>query len=297
MPKELTHWMLAERALACLPTGSRLHSTISQQRQAYLGGAVLPDTLAHIFRGPYHPTARVLSHRFHDAAGNSYAPIIRAERHFPGGLPAALLSCFLGVICHIETDAALHPYVYAAAGSAGIGEHYRVETGIDLHFLRRGAAPAQRRLGGLLGPSAKDVMVSAAGLLFDPDGELPRRALEHSLALHCRFQGMYDRFFWKLAVRVLGRVCGSPFREQRHLFYPLRDSRPAIETRDGGKWRHPESGEMNGASVDDLAREAVERTVAVFQRIEAAGTLAAALGTHPGANLLTGLHGVMKNHR
>ena len=294
MPKELTHWMLAERALASLPNGCRVQRTISQHRKAYLGGAVLPDTLAHIFRGPFHPTARVLSQRFHDARGNSYAPLIRAERRFPDGMPAPLFSCLLGVICHMEADMALHPYVYAATGSA-IGEHYRLETGIDLHFLQRGAAPAHRRLDRLLCSSTKEVMVNAAGLLFAPDGELPRRALEHSLALHCRFQAMYDRTLWKLAVRVLGTLCGSPFKEQRHLFYPVRAAKGGmVEAGGDGAWRHPESGELRNASLDELACEAVERTVAVFRRIEAAGTLEEALSAPPGANLLTGLHGVVK---
>ena len=296
MPKELTHWMLAERAASSLPGGSRLKGIIGQHRQAYLGGAVLPDTLAHIFRGPFHPTARALSQRFHNPSENSYAPLIRAERHFPEEVPPALFSCFLGVICHMEADAALHPYVYAATGSDGIGEHYRLETGIDVHFLRRGAAPAQRRLDRLISPSTREVMVHAAQLLFNSEGELPRRALEESLALHCRCQAMYDRAFWKVAVRVLGRVCGSPYKEQRHLFYPLRGWRYGrFKTGDGGKWRHPESGELRGESLDDLAREAVERTVALFRRIEAAGTLAGALSAHPGANLLTGLHGVTKS--
>jgi hypothetical protein len=138
-------------------------------------------------------------------------------------------------------------------------------------------------------------MLQAAELLFTPEGELPRRALEHSLALHCRCQAMYDRAFWKIAVRVLGKVCGSPYKEQRHLFYPLRGWRfGSIKTGNSGTWRHPESGEMRRESLDDLARHAVERTVALFRRIEAGGTLAAALSTPPGANLLTGLQGVKK---
>jgi len=295
MPKELTHWMVAERAAASLPGGSRLKGIIAQHRPAYLGGAVLPDTLAHVFRGPHHPKARMLSHRFHDASGNSYAPLIGAERRFPDGVPAALFSCFLGVICHMEADMALHPYVYAATGSGGIGEHYRLETAIDSHFLKKGAAPAQRRLDRLLCPSTKEVMVSAAGFLFDPEGELPQRALTNALALHCRFQAMYDRAFWKLLVRVLGRLCGPPFSEQRHLFYPWRSSGAGSIAGVSGRWRHPESGELKGETIDDLARQAVERTVAVFRRIEAAGSLAAALGAPPGANLLTGLHGVTKS--
>lgn len=295
MPKELTHWMLAERVLALLPAGGRVQNCIARHRAAYLGGAVLPDTLAHIFRGPYHPVARQLGHRFHDTTGNSYAPLIRAEQQLSQGMSDALFSCFLGVICHIEADVALHPYVYAASGNSCIGEHYRLETGIDLHFLGRGAAPDERRLDRLLCASTRDVMLSAARHLFDPHEELPRRALEHSLALHCRFQGMYDKTLWKIAVRVLGGVCGSPFKEQRHLFYPLRRSAPVGGmARGAAPWRHPESKEMKNATIDDLASEAVQRTAAVFRRIEEAGSLAAALENHPGANLLTGLHGVAK---
>ena len=296
MPKELTHWMLAELALNGLPRGSRVGALITRHRDAYLGGAVLPDTLAHIFSGPYHPTARNLSQRFHDAPGNSYQPLISAEARFPDGLPPALFSCFLGVISHMEADIALHPYVYAATGGAGIGEHYRLETAIDVILLKRGSAPAQRRLDRLLGASTREVLVSAAALLFDPEGELPRQALERSLALHCRFQSMYDRTCWKLAVRLLARVCGPPFREQRHLFYPLGGAKQGIiEAGEESAWRHPETGSMQSASLDELVRQAVERTVSVFLRIEAAGSLAGALVTPAGANLLTGLHGVKKN--
>lgn len=300
MPKELTHWMLAERALDALPGGSRVGGIIARHREAYLGGAVLPDTLAHILSGPYHPTARVLSQRFHDAPGNSFQPLISAEARFPEGLPPALFSCFLGVISHMEADIALHPYIYAATGDAGIGEHYRLETAIDVRFHQRGGAPARRRLDSMLGASTREVLVGAAGLLFDPEGELPRRALEESLAQHCRFQARYDRTFWKLAVRLCARLCGSPFREQRHLFYPISWSREGInETGElpagpGSKWRHPETGELKNASIEDLARQAVQRTVEVFLRIEAAGTLAAALANPPGANLLTGLPGAKK---
>ncbi|HJV36294.1 zinc dependent phospholipase C family protein [Geomonas sp.] len=296
MPKEITHWMLAERALEALPEGSRLRKVIACHKKAYLGGAVLPDTLAHIFKGPFHPTARELGHRFHDAPGNSYAPLIAVERRFPDGLPPELLSCLLGVISHMEADVSLHPYVYAASGQAGIGEHYRIETAIDLHFLRSPTPPGQRRLDRLLCPATRKVMASAAGHLFDPEGALPPAALERALELHCRFQAMYDRTLWKIAVRLLARIFGSPYREQRHLFYPLRGrwgggKFPTAKT----KWRHPESGEMRDSGIEELTRETVERTVRVFERIEQAGSLATALSTPPGANLLTGLPGVTKD--
>ena len=132
MPKELTHWMLAERVLATLPVGGRVQGSIARHRSAYLGGAVLPDTLAHIFRGPYHPTARGLSQRFHDSTGNSYAPLIRAERQLSEGMTEALFACFLGVISHIEADIALHPFVYArASGSTTAWRPTSISTSSD----------------------------------------------------------------------------------------------------------------------------------------------------------------------
>lgn len=295
MPKEITHWMVAEQALAALPDQSRLKATLHQHRELYLGGAVLPDSLLHIFRGPFHPTALNLGHAFHDQEGNSYAPFIRAERRLAEEIPQPLLAAFLGVISHMEADATLHPYVYAATGSGGIGEHYRLETGIDVHFLKRGFVPMQRRLERLLCPATREALVAAAGHLFDPNEKLPRHALEHALDLHCRFQAMYDRAFWKVAVRVLGKVVGSPFREQRHLFYPLlRGDGMPIHVGGSGEWRHPETGEVRNESVDELVQKAVARTAAVFGRIEEAGSFAAALEEHPGRNLLTGLYGVRK---
>jgi hypothetical protein len=296
MPKEITHWMLAEQALQSLPRGSRLRTTISEHRDAYLGGAVLPDTLAHIFRGPFHPKARQLGQRFHDQEGNSYAPLITAELQFPDGIPAPLLSCLLGVVSHMEADIALHPWVYAATGDGGIGEHYRLETAIDVHFIRKGAAPAERRLDRLMSPCAREALVTAAGVLFDREAELPRRALEQSLELHCRFQGMYDQTLWKLSMKVLGKVCGSPYKEQRQLFYPVRKSKvELVPAGDAGDWLDPESGQLRSETLEDLAQKAVEKTVEIFRRIEETGSFATALADHHGPNLLTGLPGVVKH--
>jgi hypothetical protein len=131
-------------------------------------------------------------------------------------------------------------------------------------------------------------------MLFDPDGELPRATLEQALALHCRLQAMYDRTWWKIAANVLASLFGSPFREQRHLFYPLNASgSDHLKIIDSiREWRHPVSGAVTTTSLDDLAEETVQQTVAVFRRIDERGNLAAALDDPPGANLLTGLFAV-----
>ncbi len=294
MPKEITHWILAERVLDELGDSSHLAEVIRANRAVYLSGTVLPDTLLHLFRGPHSGVALRLADRFHDATGNSFAPLIRAEAKDSGSLPPDLLACLLGVISHMLVDSTFHPYVYALGGVDDIGRHYRLETAIDVYFLHCGLTPPVRRLNELITPETRQVLVDAAAMLFDPDGELPRAALEHALALHCRIQAMYDRTWWKITANVLGSLVGSPFSEQRHLFYPLdasgADLRQLIDS--VHEWKHPVSGVVVNTTVDELAEESVRKTVTVFRHIDEWGSLTTALDDPPGVNLLTGLYAV-----
>jgi len=290
MPKELTHWIIADRALAGLRPDSRLGEIILSHRAVYLGGAVLPDTLLHLFRGPHAAAALALAHAFHNTSGNSFEPLIRTEERYPDGLPPPLLACLLGVITHIAVDIVFHPFVFARAGKAGIRQHYRIETDIDVCLLRTGAIPPVRYVADLLSPDTRDTLISACTLLFDPDSTLPRPVLEKALALHGRFQAMYDSAFWKLAVRVLAIIKGSSFRDQRHLFYPLTDASACCIGADSEQWRHPVSGEERNTSLEQLADDAVRRIAALFEQIETAGSLASVLRNQPGENLLTGMH-------
>ena len=291
MPKELTHWILADRALAGLSDGSRLRALILKHHDIYLGGAVLPDTLQHAFRGSQAVTAPALAFSFHNSDGNSFAPLIQAEQRFPGGLPPATLACLLGVITHMQADIVFHPFVYAQTGTNEIGRHYQFETDMDVHLLQGGARPSVRYVADLMSPATRSILVDTCALLFDPDRQLPRLSLERALALHCRFQGMYDRTFWKLAVRFASRLAGAPFSEQRHLFYPLAGLPQGRLGEEAVEWRHPVSGEVRWTSLDQLADETVQRITALFERIETAGSLADVLSGNPGENLLTGMHG------
>ena len=291
MPKELTHWILADRALAGLSNDSRLRELIQKHHDCYLGGAVLPDTLLHHVRGPHAATALALAKQFHDSAGNSYAPLILAEQRFPDGLPPAVLACLLGVITHMQADIVFHPFVYALTGTTGIGRHYRLETDMDVHFLHGGAQPAVRRMADLVSPATRPVLVDTCALIFDPGSQLPRQALEQALKHHCRFQGLYDRTFWKLAVRLASLLAGAPYREQRHLFYPLPGTGRVKHENNTVEWRHPVSGDPRRTSLEQLADDTVQRCTTLFEHMETVGSLATVLSNSPGENLLTGMHG------
>ncbi len=293
MPKELTHWLLADRAFDGLPVNSRLKAAIAGNRSAYRFGAVLPDTLLHLYRGPYSPTALALSHIFHDSSGNSFVPLMAAESVYSDGLPPDALACFLGVIAHMEADIVFHPLVYALTGSAGIGRHYRIETDIDVCFLRNGTIPAPSHAADLLDPDTCETVIKACSLIFDPDGRLPREALEESIALHGRIQAMYDSTFWKLAALFLSAVWGAPFSDRRHLFYPLFPwSRSPFTPTEPIEWIHPVTGELQHCSLQELSDVTTHRIIRLFSQIEESGSLNAALVDHPAENMLTGLYGV-----
>ena len=137
------------------------------------------------------------------------------------GLPAGLQACLLGVLSHMQADIVFHPYVFAKSGIKDIGRHYRVETAIDCHFSRQVAVLPAKRLDALMTPAIRTELGHGLLLLFDPEGSLPRQALERALELHCRIQAMYDVTFWKLVARLLACLPVPLFRHARHLFHPL----------------------------------------------------------------------------
>jgi len=191
----------------------------------------------------------------------------------------------------MQTDIVFHPFVYALAGTTESGRHFRIETDIDIHFLKRGAGPNVKLVANLISPATRLTLIDTCALLFDPDRLLPRKELERALELHSRFQGLYDRSFWKLAVNLAALLAGTPYREQRHLFYPLTGRRKDRFAEETVEWRHPFSGEQRHTSLEQLADEAVQRITALLKRIERAGSLADILTDSPGENLLTGMHG------
>ena len=294
MPKELTHWILAERAMAGLAANSRIGEIIRSNHEIYLAGAVLPDTLLHLLRGPDSTASLALARSFHDAGDNSYAPLIRVEQEFPDGAPAWLMACLLGVISHMQGDITFHPFVFGTAGSNDMGSHYRLETAVDVYLLRRGAILPTRHLRDLVTPRIKEELITAASLLFDPQGALHPGTIGKALELHCRFQGRYDQIFWKLLARIVGRLPGSHLIRIQHLFYPLDMSQDNPMTMKPKPWIHPVTGERQTTTIDELADQAVLQTIKIFEDIELHGSLATALTGKPGENLLTGVHGVRR---
>ncbi len=285
MPKELTHWWLAGEAVRRLPLDRPTRQLLEEQEAAYLVGAVLPDTLLHILRGPHRETAHRLAAAFHDPSGHSYAPLLQYLTRHPQPTPEER-ACLLGIATHIEADSVLHPFVYALAGD-DMGRHYQVETDLDLWLLQQGRRPATTDLQTLLSEEARTAAVELLAGLFDPQGLLAGETLSEALDLHARWQARYGDPVWQFLARLLGLLPATPFRRWRHLFYPgqWQQGRPIQWPR---QWRHPITGQARGDTPEGLMTEAVTRIATLLRHLDELG-LVPALRSQPGEHLLTGL--------
>lgn len=285
MPKELTHWWLAAEALQQLPPGRPISNLLKAEQAAWLVGAVLPDTLMHLVRGPWSAIALKLAHDFHEPHGSSFAPLVRfTEKNSP--LPPAIQACLLGVAAHMEADIVFHPYICALSGN-DLGQHYRFETELDLKFLQEGKRPPVRHLKELLNNQNSSVAVTVAQGIFDPHEELPRDVIQQALHLHSRIQSMYDTPGWQLLARFLALLPVSGLRCWQKLFYPLSPHKER-NVAWPGQWRHPSTGELRYDTPEELATTALDRIVQLVRRVDEEGVLTA-FKEHAGENLVTGL--------
>lgn len=289
MPKELTHWIVAEEALRALPDGSRLKALLKHHHNCYLAGAVLPDTLLHLFQGPYAKTALSLANDFHDCPGNCFAPLIALEEKQNGKLPDDDFACLIGVVAHCQADSVFHPFVYSRVGD-DMGQHYALETALDLYLQQNNFSPPCKLLAELVTPLTRESILRVCSGVFDPLQTLPSSMHEHALALHIRFQARYDKIAWRFLAALLSHFPQTSLGRKSRLFYPLFQG-GCVDMPGEGNWKHPETGEQSKSTCLDLLHETVRRVTMLLQKIEANDCSLSVLNNYPGENLLTGLPG------
>jgi hypothetical protein len=148
MPKEISHWILAEKAAAALRESSIASTLVRTAPLHYpahfLYGAVAPDGAFYYLFGKNRAGVRWASGRTHETDSatrfmqSSYmSDLMQQDKGGPFSLSATAFC--LGVLSHYAADEAFHPLVDAMAPSTA--EHYRLETRLDLFYLSAGPLP------------------------------------------------------------------------------------------------------------------------------------------------------------
>ena len=207
MPKELTHWYLAEKVAHAILTpmereDSRLYSApldptpsdlapsypalarcIRSAPHTFLLGAVGPDYLFYYLKGPEREAFQAAAMVLHGRdGGNTLRPLVSAVEAYGGRFDLAVGAFLLGYLAHVAGDAVFHPLVLYSVGK-GQGrsqyEHHVFESALDLYVLKRwgneeGALPSRRTT--LAGPATRALPTTLKELTsgMTESGELSR---------------------------------------------------------------------------------------------------------------------------
>jgi hypothetical protein len=298
MPKEYTHWMVAERALSLVAHRAKsvhwennANRASNAHRAAVFFGAIAPDLLFYYLHGPSAGHFQAVSRRLHGEGGaDSFGPVRRyldnavshgeaVER--PSVRPAASLErAFLfGYLSHIAADTTFHPMVWHLAG-AELAGHFALESTLDLYFMslpekasRNGFFPRRARLGEIVNTLLKawpDLVEFTGSFIFSgQDFDLHEfwRCFRRALVVQWLFHSAAAR----LIVRGLSLLI-PPLRGFVAAFYHARFRRRAGMFREPLAWRHPVSGAAASARVEELLEKAAHATLELWDAA-AAGRL------------------------
>ncbi len=303
MPKELTHWALAERVRDRF-SGTRAGEIISRHINLYYLGAVSPDFPYYYLAGRGRERFSAAADRLHGRfGGNTLAflpSVIRMYdgRSEPDDVPEPVIAFLLGAVCHVTTDWNFHPLVYYFCGSRKSNDpavargaterHQELEARLDLLYLRE-YAPVNH---GRVGNSFRGVEIGRRDLLLLLERFLfPGEGIRHAeLRRLIRTYTMVQGAFFSRLVGSVAAALGNRYL-QSLTYSAIRAGEPRLLDRPV-RFRNPASGEEREESFRGLERKMIADASDLFDLVERYLRRDAVIGDLeglPGLHLETGL--------
>jgi len=292
MPKEYTHWCLAEKTRRSLEKRNpELAKLIFAYHHVFLIGAVAPDILFYYSTGPVRELFRNCAVTLHGNRGfdtlHPLSYLLAADDYNP--TPAAL-AFLCGYATHVAVDSNFHPLVYYYVG-LDRREHHAFESILDLYFQSSESLPNH----GLMFESllraelpAEQLHALIGEVLFRGE-KYPSRELSACL----RWYGRSQKMFWKpklaLAVSLLALLKKElkPFVTS---FYLPRFRNLAARFAEPVTFRHPVKGKEMTTSIAELSQAALSDALFYLEGLERSRQEKKPLPVGP--NMHTGIRGV-----
>lgn len=307
MPKELTHWHIAEKAFQHLKSDSILKQLISTHKNSYLAGAVIMDTPFYLLHGKGSSAMFCLANQVHDTPSSSLSFTKRAISIFLPKIPNPVLAFLLGALSHVYADAAFHPMVYYFSGTGHGNDkkknktaqyrHHTLETYLDLYYLEKGLFLPQYFYVSRL---FKQVEMNKAPLMavlrqfFSIQNETELYFLKKAINMHMLLQRLFDWNLLKVGLFSANRLLGLNMDHLVSSFYPINKPKPKTTFLNPFKYQNPVNGEHYCQTIDAIAKNAHHEIIKSFDIIEHhfnKGTLPKAFDALIGPNLYSGLMG------
>lgn len=293
MPKEFTHWFVADNIRSRVSAGP-VAEVINRHLPLYFLGAVIPDTpyYALMSKAPVR-----VAENLHDSTLSFFAggpALAEAEADGWCGEAAAFL---LGVYTHLFADAVFHPLVYYYSGIRNHIRHRRFESLLDLIFMRASSGSLPRDMMSLVQSisTEEEKILKWTESLFSPYGNMEHAVVRRLLRSHGRFHRRFLSRPWCFLFRAAaGLIPSAGMKQVDALFYPRLEPRfPVPET--AVPYRHPVTDESGSHTPGELLENVWKRfrglTGLFGEHPHDPRFLASALKEFPVANLTTGLTG------
>lgn len=294
MPKELTHWIIAEKSFSNLNPGP-IREIISQNFSFYYLGAVVFDSpfYAKLYKNR-EKTDRA-ARRLHGIDGeNTLIPcknILQHSGEIEGRASDSAIAFIAGNITHICGDVHFHPLVNYFCGkyedqnkhrqNQAQSRHRMFETRMDIHFLSkftgnlRNSGKMSNLLRSLKGET--DKVNELTSLLYWGKKE-HLDMIQPLLRRHGLLQKQFFSPLWFFALSLIKWMLGGSFTTVHATFYPpralktawkkKREPNPFFGTDIG--YRHPNTGEQHLRSADTILDETVSHALELFAELDAA---------------------------
>ncbi len=289
MPKEITHWLVADAVAAALAEQPFWDAIVGAHRDAVRLGAVLPDSPSYV-PGRWGADIRRLAvylHRYDDPY-----QVVRLALAGVADPPTWQLALLVGVLAHFSADTRFHPLVNSRCGRS-MTCHYGFETLIDLALIDDPKQVVAWRLQSMLRrlPVPLDVVHRFVARFFSWQEPVPVREARTMLRWHAWLQACFTRPVCYRVLRTLHTLPGIDCRRELALCYPMPRPRPGTVLAGPLHYRHPVSGRETSVTLAELRDRAVADVVDLLAPVRSAAGLASRLAGRRGASLVSGMPG------
>ena len=263
MPKEISHWYLADRVKSQLPDSSVFFEPVHTCENLFFLGAVAPDIPFYYLLGPKKNRIQAAADPFHRPDVQALAPVLAFfdSKCVLQPDPAAL-ALGAGIICHILSDTAFHPLVYYFSGISpqhpgATARHRQFETAMDLYFQHLAGPNARKSLGRILEKVevSRYRLLNLLGEVFNLGGSHERTCLGYAVRSHAFYQALFR-------VTMLYRIL-HPMNQIRHwvpdsalaLIYPVKQGVALPFFYQTFHYQDPVTGRHGKAGIPDLTRQ------------------------------------------
>ena len=287
MPKEITHWIAAERIKDLIEQGC-VKEAVDHHPHFYYLGAVVFDSPFYAYgvmnAGQFEEIARKLHGADHE---DTFKPFRAFFSSYPADPPDEALSFISGAMTHYSMDVTFHPMVNYFSGKYASGNpakrlnsqtrHRTFEGLMDLHFsgihaVESGGGPLWGLGSGLLNDgrfnrtlqglsNSRPNVDEAVSRLYGTD--IQKAPVWPLLKRHGLIQRQLFRRLLSAALKLAGGLTGGPLAIIASTFYPASRSL-ALRGRALKffaapiSFTHPNTGEaLRGTADESIARAAV----------------------------------------